>query len=437
MSLAPLRWACATAGVLLSLGLFSAGALPAATLTIACTTRGVTLEYCREGAAAWARRSGHQVRVVATPTGRRLELFRELLEVGAPEIDVLQIKVIWPGLLAEHLVNLRPYAAGAEEAHFPDTIRNSTVDGRLVALPWFNNIGLLYYRRDLLEEYDEPIPETWDDLMATARRVQTRERSAGNQRMWGFAWQGKAYEGLTYNALEWIHSNGGGTIVERDGRISVNNPRSVEAIEMAASWIRDISPATVLDSDGDGTATLFKAGRAVFMRHWSSLLAATQEEDSQVKGRVGVAILPRGEPDGQHSATLGGWYLAVSRYSENPQAAADLVLYLTGAEEQKRRAITGSFPPTRPELYRDPEVVAAQPYFASLKNSLAGAIPRPSSTTGQHYPQVSEAIWDEIHAVLTGAAEASEAVARLERRLGRMSRGGTHWGQRAIGVKQR
>ncbi len=421
------RRAHAIAIVLVCFGLLSLRPLPAATITIACTTRGVDLDFCREGSAAWAKRSGHQVRVVAAPSGRRLDLFRELLEVGAPDIDVLQIQVIWPGLLTEHLVDLGPYAAEAELAHFPDTIRNGTVAGRLVALPWFSNVGLLYYRQDLLEKYEEAVPATWDDLVATARRIQTEERKAGNQRMWGFAWQGRPYEGLTYNALEWIHSNGGGAFVERDGRISVNNPRSVAAIEMAASWIRDISPAAVLDFDGDRTAALFKAGRAVFMRHWASMFAATQGDDSQVKGRVGVAVLPRGEPDGEHAATLGGWYLAVSRHSEHPQEAAELVLYLTGAREQKRRAIAGSFPPTRPALYHDPDVLAAHPYFASLEDSLASAVPRPSSVTGKHYPEVSEAIWESVHAVLTGEAEAPDALAGLEKRLSRLSRGGTRW----------
>ncbi len=424
------RRAHAIAIVLVCVGLLSLRALSAATITIACTTRGVNLDYCREGSAAWAKRSGHQVRVVAAPSGRRLDLFRELLEVGAPDIDVLQIKVIWPGLLAEDLVDFRPYAGEVEEAHFPDIIRNSTVDGRLVALPWFANIGRLYYRQDLLEKYDQKVPATWDELATTARRIQTRERTAGNQRLWGFAWQGRPYEGLTYNALEWIHSSGGGAIVEQDGRISVNNPRSVAAIEMAASWIRDISPAAVLDFDGDRTTALFKAGRAVYMRHWSSIFAATQGADSQVKGRVGVTILPRGEPGGQHAAALGGWNLAVSRHSEHPQEAADLVLYLTGAQEQKRRAIAGSFPPTRPALYQDPEVLAAHPYFASLEDSLVSAVPRPSSVTGQHYPEVSEAVWDSVHAVLTGKAEAPDALTSLESRLSRLSRGGTHWGGR-------
>ncbi len=422
------RRAYAFAMVLACAGFFSVRMLPAATITIACTTRGLTLEYCREGSAAWAKRTGHQVRVVAAPSGRRLDLFRELLEVGAPDIDVLQIKVIWPGLLAEHLMDLSPHTTEAEKVHFPDIICNSTVEGRLVALPWFTNIGQLYYRRDLLEKYDRTVPVTWDELAVTARQIQNQERTAGNRRVWGFAWQGKPYEGLTYNALEWIHSNGGGAIVERDGRISVNNPRSVAAMNMAASWIRDFSPAAVLDFDGDRTTALFNAGRAVFMRHWSSIFAATQAADSQVKGRVGIAVLPRGEPEGQHAGTLGGWNLAVSRYTEHPREAADLVLYLTSEEEQKRRAIAGSFPPTRPALYQDSEVLAAQPHFVSLEKALADAVPRPSVATGQHYPEVSEAIWESIHAVLTGKVEAVDALAGLEKRLGRMSRGGTHWG---------
>src|SRR5690606_33444534 len=133
------------------------------------------------------------------------------------------------------------------EAHFAGIIANNTVEGRLVAMPWFTDAGLLYYRADLLVRHGERVPETWEELAAIAGRIQRAERAAGNDRLWGFVWQGRAYEGLTCNALEWIASYGGGRIVDDEGRITVANPRAVEALRVASSWVGAISPRGVLN----------------------------------------------------------------------------------------------------------------------------------------------------------------------------------------------
>jgi trehalose/maltose transport system substrate-binding protein len=395
------------------------------TVTIACGSVGIEAELCREGAEAWARQSGNEVAFVSTPPSAtdRLALFQQLLAARSADIDVFQVDVVWPGMLAEHLLDLSSHVDHATiAAHFPALIRNNTVDGRLVALPWFTNAGLLYYRRDLLEKHGRAVPTTWAELEETARIVMEAERAQGHQRIWGFVFQARAYEGLTVNALEWLDSHGGGRIVEPDGTISVDNPRAAVALRRAAGWIGTIAPRGVLTYAEEEARGVFQTGDAVFMRNWPYAWPLANAEDSPVRGKVGVAVLPKGE-QGRHSAGLGGEMLAVSRYSANPEAAIELIRYLTSAEEQKRRAIKGGLNPTLAPLYADAEVLAANPFFGALREVFTAAVARPSDATGARYNQVSAAFWNTVHAVLSGEAEAATALARLERTLSRIRRG--------------
>ncbi len=404
------------------------GAAPpacAATISISCSAVGQELEICRDGALAWARASGHSVRLVSTPNSasERLALYQQLLAARAPEIDVLQIDVVWPGILGAHLVDLRAYADDRIAEHFAAIVANNTVGGRLVAMPWFGDAPLLYYRKDLLERHGAAVPRTWKELTEAAARIQKAERAAGSASLWGFVWQGRAYEGLTCDALEWVASHGGGTIVEADGRISINNPRAAEALRLAASWVGTITPQGVLNYAEEEARGVFQSGNAVFMRNWPYAWALAESAGSPVRGKVGVAPLPAGER-AERAATLGGAQLAVSRYSAHPDLAAELVFYLASRAEQKRRAIVGGYNPTIPDLYRDPEVLRANPAFAVLAESLRTLVPRPSAVTGVRYNRVSTAFANAVHAVLSGQSDADTALRSLERNLLRLSRGG-------------
>ncbi|MCP5025630.1 MAG: ABC transporter substrate-binding protein [Actinomycetia bacterium] len=343
----------------------------------------------------------------------RLGVYLQLFEAQSSEGDVFQIDVIWPGDLAEHFVDLNEYG-GAEAAaeHFPAIVENNTVDGKLVAIPWFTDAGLLYYRTDLLEKYDLDPPATWDELEAAAQTIQDGER-AENPDFWGYVWQGNAYEGLTCDALEWIASADGGSIIEPDGTITINNQAAIDIVDQAAGWVGSISPAGVTAHGEEDARGIWQAGNAAFMRNWPYAFSLGNADDSEISGLFDVSPLP-GVSSGNGAATLGGWQLAVSKYSDHPAEAAEYALFMASFEEQKVRAIDGSLNPTIEALYEDAEVLEAAPFFGSLFDVFTSAVARPSTITAPQYSDTSSLFFNAVHSVLTGDADAEEAFLELE-----------------------
>jgi len=398
------------------LAVLAAGSLAWAqtTITVAAGAVGQELELTRAGAQRYMElHPDVTVNVLDTPdfVDNRLGVYLQQFEAQSSDVDVFQIDVIWPGDLAEHFVDLYEYGArDVAGEHFPAIIENNTVDGKLIGIPWFTDAGLLYYRTDLLEKYgyDAP-PATWAELEEMAMAIQEGERAAGNPDFWGFVWQGNSYEGLTCDALEWVASYGGGTIISPDGTITVNNPAAVAAVEMGARFVGSISPNGVTSFGEEDARNMWQAGNAAFMRNWPYAYSLGNAEDSVIAGKFDVSPLPAG-PDGSPAATLGGWQLAVSKYSDNPEVAADVALFLASYDEQKIRAVEGSMNPTIMALYQDPDVLEASPFMGDLYDVFINAVARPSTIASPNYTPVSTAFFNAVHSVLTGQEDAATAL---------------------------
>jgi trehalose/maltose transport system substrate-binding protein len=314
---------------------------------------------------------------------------------------------------------LQPALDAQGYEYFERIVTNNTVNGALVGIPWYTDAGLLYFRTDLLEKYNiEGPPETWAELEEAAAAIQEGER-ATNPDIQGFVWQGAAYEGLTCDALEWQVSQGGGNIIESDGTVSVNNPQAIAAFERAAGWVGTISPTGVTDYMEEDSRGVWQGGNAAFMRNWPYAYSLGEADDSVIKGKFNVTLLPMGEGEGAtHADTLGGWQMMVSKYSENQDAAVEFARYLTSRELQKSHAIELSLLPTIPELYDDADVLAVNPFFAALKEVfLGGAVARPSTVSADLYNEVSTAYFTTVNQILTGQAEAASAVPELADQL--------------------
>ncbi|WP_202910058.1 ABC transporter substrate-binding protein [Tabrizicola thermarum] len=364
----------------------------------------------------WEEATGNTVTLVPMPasTTDQFGQYRLWLAAGATDIDLYQTDVIWAPQLADHFVDLTEAAKDLAPQHFPSIIESQTVNGKLVALPIFTDAPALYYRTDLLEKYGKQPPKTWAELTETAKFIQDAERAEGNKDIWGFVWQGNAYEGLTCDALEWVKSHGGGQIVEPDGTISINNPNAVAALEQAKSWVGTISPDGVLAYQEEESRGVWQTGNAVFMRNWPYAYGLGNGDDSAVKGKFAVTTLPVGKEGDPSAATLGGWNVAVSKYSTKQEAAISLALYLAGPEAQKQRAIAESNLPTIMALYEDPDIAAAQPIIPQWKEVFLNAVPRPSAPTKGKYNEVSAKFWSAVHNTLSGQGSAAENLELLE-----------------------
>ena len=362
--------------------------------------RGQDVEYAESMAAQYMEMNpGVTVNIIQGPESAtdKAQQYLQFFESRSGEVDVYEIDVIWPGDMAEHLVDLYQYEGFSEAApeFFDAIITNNTVDGALVAMPYFTDAGLLYYRTDLLEKYGLDVPETWVDLEAAAATIQEGERADGNQDFWGFVWQGNAYEGLTCDALEWVASNGGGEIVSPDGVITINNENAIAALETATGWVGTISPPGVTGFQEEDARAVWHAGNAAFMRNWPYAYGLTLDGD--VGDNFGVAALPHAA-GAESAATLGGWQLAVSKYSANPEVAADFVLFLTSHEGQLSRALEQSNLPTRPAVYEDSALLESDNAFmAEFLPVFRAAVARPSTATAPNYLQASQYFFTAVH----------------------------------------
>ncbi len=388
----------------------------AAEISISASSTGKNLDLLRKQLDAFGKATGNTVKIVTMPSSstEQFSQYRLWLAAGNTDVDVYQTDVIWAPQLADQFVDLKDATKDVVGDFFPAIVASQTVNGRLVAMPLYTDAPALFYRKDLLEKYGKQPPKTWDEMEATAKEIQEKERAAGQKDLWGYVFQGNAYEGLTCDALEWVKSSGGGQIIETDGTISINNEKAAAALNRAKGWIGTISPSGVLAYQEEESRGVWQTGNSVFMRNWPYAYALGNGADSPVKGKFDVTTLPVAAEGDKPSSTLGGWNLAVSKYSTNPDAAIELVKFLTSKDSQKQRAIELSNLPTLSALYDDKDIAAAQPFMPNWKPIFENAVPRPSAVAKVKYNEVSAKFWTAVHNTLSGSGTAEENLELLE-----------------------
>ena len=330
------------------------------------------------------------------------------LRAGAADFDILALDVIWVAEFARAgwITDLSGLLSPAEQkTFFAGPLAAVRYQERFYAIPWFIDAGLLYYRKDLLAKHGFTPPRTWAELAAAARAIAQRE-----PKMYGFVWQGKQYEGLVCNALEYLWSAGGDVL--RDGRVVLDSAANREALAFMQGLLEEnISPELVMTATEEPSRRIFGSGRAVFLRNWPYAWTLFEQPDSAVRGKVGVSVLPH-FPGHDSAATLGGWQLGVNRHSRHQTEAAAFVEFMTSAESQKALARSYGLNPARRTLYHDPELLGAQPHLARLRDVFAQAQPRPVTP---QYIRLSQVLQSEFSAVVAGLKSPAAALGDAQR----------------------
>jgi multiple sugar transport system substrate-binding protein len=348
-----------------------------------------------------------EVRSVPDAADQQHQLYVQWLNAHAPEPDVLQLDVITTPEFAAAgwILPLDRFHPSTDE-FFPATIEANRWKGSLYALPWFVDVGMLYWRTDLLDA----APSTFDELSAAVARGQ-REHGLP----FGFVWSGARYEGLVTVFLEYLHGFGG-RFLDTDGRVAVDSDAGIRALTALVDSIHRerIVPSDVLAWQEEQTRFAFQSGRAILMRNWPyayPLLA--DPAASRVAGKFAVALMPHAD-GGTAVATLGGQQLAINARSRQPEAAYELVEHLTSPDQMIERARVAGEYPARPALFSRSELRAALAAPDQIRDIIEHAVPRPVTPV---YSEMSELLQVQLHRALTRQAEPAAALHEAAREM--------------------
>jgi multiple sugar transport system substrate-binding protein len=339
---------------------------------------------------------------------RQHQYYAMNLDGGKAPFDLLGIDMIWAQEFAKAgwIAPLDEVLTPAErDEFFPGPIEAATFQGRLYAVPWYVDAGVLYYRRDLLNRHGLEPPRTWLELVRVAKLVLDAEQDSA---LAGFLWQGKQYEGLMCVTLEVLRSNG--TDLWTGDR---------DRAEYGLRFLREtistygITPLSTSMADEESTRLIFGEGHALFMRNWPYAWSLLQQEGSLVRGKIGVVPLPAFS--GFSSApVLGGWMLARPSNSTHQEVVGELISFLTSPEAQRRVAVELGYNPVRRALYTDESLLELRPLLKDLYPILLMAKPR---SVTPYYLLLSQAIQPEISAVVVGRKSPQEALDAIRRRV--------------------
>src|SRR5215216_7306114 len=349
-------------------------------------------------------------------TGQRLDKLRTQFQAGGEDLDVILGDVIWTAELAasDWISDLSDrFPESTQQQYLPGSVEAITFDGKPYGLPWFTDTGLLYYRKDLLKKsgFNGP-PKTWDELKQMTMKVR-RESDI----KFGFVFQGAKSEAGVCDGCEYIWGHGGNILDPSDPtKVLVDSPQAIAGLQTERSMITDgIAPEAVTVYEESETDGVFLRGDAIFLREWpyAYALVGTSDYPNLEPEQVGVSELPSadGKPG---NGTVGDQPLYISTSSKYPDEAWKFIEFVTASEQQKFRALEGSYLPTISDLYDDPEIRDTVPVVALAKEALQHTRPRPVSP---YYSDMSLEMQDQFHASLRGDTTPEEAARMLKSEL--------------------
>jgi multiple sugar transport system substrate-binding protein len=340
-------------------------------------------------------------------TDTMLTIYDNTLRARSGSIDVMSIDVVYPAEFSSNgwTVDLSSRWPASDRANYlPGPIQSCTYQGKIAAAPLRTDLGVLYYRTDIVSTP----PNTFDNLVSLAK-------SNASKTKYGYVWQGSQYEGLVCDFVEVLAGYGGTVLDPSDSKkVTVNSPQGVQALTEMVSWVGTISPTSITTFTEEPSRQAFQNGDAIFMRNWPYAYALGNATSSKVAGKFDIHAMPYGGSGTVGHSCIGGWNMAINAFSKNPDASWSFMKYMLGPDAQKTLAIKGSFTPSLKSVYDDADVKAKQPLFTKLAPILQNALPRPVSPV---YPDLSNIIQTHVHQALTKAVTPADALSALQTQL--------------------
>lgn len=325
--------------------------------------------------------------------------------LGDSPYDLVFSDVVWiPKFAAAGW--LEDLSSRVTEAELAEFLEADVLAGRyqngLYRMPFRSDMGMLYYRTDLLDQVGLAPPDTFEQLIAASEAIQSQTDTP-----WGFVWQGLQYEGLVTNFVEIVAGYGGFWVKPDTLEVGLDQPAAIQAVEfMKTTIVEGITPPGVTNYLEEDSLRQFQNGDAAFLRNWPYAWAEANQDGSPVQGNI--ALKPMVHAAGSNpAACLGGWGFGMAKTTSHPDAAWRVVQYFTSAAATKSFVLDYAYVPSRRALFEDPDILAIYPHFAQLINVAETAVPRPP--VGQ-YAQISDILQRYLSAAITNQLSPTDAM---------------------------
>jgi len=331
-------------------------------------------------------------------SGAMREQLTTSLKAGSSDYDIISMDVVWAGefaasgyiqpldmMLEDAGLNVADYNAGS--------MASGNYNGKQYVLPFFPDLGLLYFRTDIVSKEDaEKLVAgtyTWDDLLAMAEKYAGQGGTTT-----GIVFQSSLYEGLVCNANEftsnWKDIKGGLETMKK-----FTTSKAV--------------PENILNYTEGETANSFIKGESVFARNWPYMWGSIKSDGTIKNDQVAVAPLPGG-------STVGGWILGINKNSKSPEGAFAFMKFLNSEDGQVIMSEKGGYLPGLNKMLTDERILKADERLGMVgfQNALKTTIARPVSA---EYSKVSDALQQAIYPYLSGSAELDATVTAVQAAL--------------------
>ena len=354
-----------------------------------------------------AKNPGIRINIVEGPNATNLieDLYTSSFLLGDSPYDLVNMDIIWTSKFAAAgwLLDVSDRLSQSDLAVFsPQDVEAGRYEGKLYRLPIRSDVGMLYYRQDLISEAGLQPPETFQDLIKVSTTLQKQGKTK-----WGYLWQGRQYEGLVAMFVEVLEGFGGFWVNPTSLEVGLDRPETIQAINFLKDTVQTgIAPPGVTTYQEEDTRRFFQSGQAAFLRSWPYVWNLANKEDSPLQGKI--AIKPMVHAANQNpGACLGGWGFGIAKSSRHPEEAWKAIQYFTSPEAQRKFILQEGYVPSRQDLFTDPEVVAKYPHFPQLLEVVKTAVLRPPIS---QYAQASDILQRYLSASLTGRMSPERAM---------------------------
>ena len=332
-------------------------------------------------------------------------LYTSAFLLGDSPYDIINMDIVWVPKFAAAgwIMDLSNKISSEQLSKFiPGNVEGGRYKGKLYRIPHASDAGMLYYRKDILEQAGVEPPETFEQMVNISQNLQKQGKAT-----WGYLWQGKQYEGVSAMFVEVLEGFGGFWANPQTFEIGLDKPEAIKAVEFLKSTIASgISPPGVTTYGEEETRILFQSGKTIFLRNWPYVWKLANVEGSKIKGKI--AIKPMLHAAGKKGGScLGGWGWGIAKTSRHPEEAWRAIQYLTSEETQRKFILQTGFIPSYKSLFTDGEVVAQYPHYPQLLKVVEQAALRPPLA---QYAQASDILQRYLSAAFTGRMSSEKAM---------------------------